>query len=138
METRIEGRDGWIEVTPPGVQVLAKGDAALRARLETALAEAGEDDPADVVTDELTIGGVRRTPDFVLLDGAAGRVLVRGAAVAQLSAADGSTRDVLAPARGPWAVVSPAALAQRRFPSTITPRCCGSEKASSSLVSRRS
>lgn len=32
----------------------------------------------------------------------------------------------------------PASFAQRRLPSTITPRCCGSEKDSSSLVSRRS
>lgn len=102
MRTRIDGQDGWIEVIRDGIAILAKGDADLRARLETALDSAEGDDPADVVTDELTTGGVRRTPDFAILDEVGARVLVRGAARVRLTAADGTTREVLAPARGPW------------------------------------
>ena len=31
MSTRIDGRDGWIEVTRDGLHLLAKGDASLAA-----------------------------------------------------------------------------------------------------------
>lgn len=103
MEARIDGRDGWIEVTHGGVHVLAKGDDGLRERLQSALAEAGGEDLADVVTDELTTGGVRRTPDFAILDEAGARVLVRGTAVVQVVGPDGATWEVAAPTRGPWA-----------------------------------
>lgn len=102
METRTEGRDGWVEFTRAGVHVLAKGDDALRDRLTSALAAAGGDPPADVLTDELTSGGVRRAPDFAIVDETDGRVLVRGAARVLLTAADGTTREVVAPARAPW------------------------------------
>lgn len=103
MQSRIEGRDGWVEVTRDGVAVLAKGDAALAERIGAALDAADGDELADVVTDELSSGGVRRTPDFAVVDQASGRVLVRGTASVQVVAADGSTREFLAPARGPWA-----------------------------------
>lgn len=103
METRIDGRDGWVEVTRAGVHVLAKGDDSLRERLEAALAQAGDESPADVVTDELTTGGVRRTPDFAIVAEGEGRVLVRGTASVQLTDAAGTTGEVVAPARGPWA-----------------------------------
>lgn len=103
METRIDGRDGWVEVTHAGVHVLAKGDAALRERLQTALDGAGEDSLADVVTDELTTGGVRRTPDFAIVDETEGRVLVRGTAAVQVTGPAGTDGEVVAPARGPWA-----------------------------------
>lgn len=102
METRIESRDGWIEVTHAGVHVLAKGDAALRERLQTAVGEAGEESLADVVTDELTTGGVRRTPDFAIVDETDARVLVRGSASVQVIGADGTSRVIVAPRRGPW------------------------------------
>ncbi|WP_435201439.1 FHA domain-containing protein [Janibacter sp. GS2] len=103
METRIEGRDGWIEVTRAGVHVLTKGDDALRERLQAAVGEAGDEGLADVVTDELTTDGVRRTPDFAIVDEGAGRVLVRGSASVRLTGADGTAREVVAPARAPWA-----------------------------------
>lgn len=103
MQSRIEGRDGWVEVTRDGVAVLAKGDDALAERIGAALDAADGDEAADVVTDELSSGGVRRTPDFAVVDHASGRVLVRGTASVQVVAADGSTREFLAPARGPWA-----------------------------------
>ncbi|MHA7125765.1 FHA domain-containing protein [Janibacter indicus] len=103
MQSRIEGRDGWVEVTRDGVAVLAKGDDALAERIGAALDAADGDELADVVTDELSSGGVRRTPDFAVVDHASGRVLVRGTASVQVVAADGSTREFLAPARGPWA-----------------------------------
>lgn len=103
MQSRIEGRDGWIEVTRDGVAVLAKGDDALAERIGAALDAADGDELADVVTDELSSGGVRRTPDFAVVDHASGRVLVRGTASVQVVTADGSTREFLAPARGPWA-----------------------------------
>lgn len=102
MQSRIEGRDGWVEVTRDGVAVLAKGDDALAERIGAALDAADGDELADVVTDELSSGGVRRTPDFAVVDQASGRVLVRGTASVQVVAADGSTREFLAPARGPW------------------------------------
>lgn len=104
MRTRIEGHAGWVEVTRDGLTVLAKGDPDLAARLTTALdsAEEGEE-LADVVTDELSADGVRRAPDFALVDTAAGRVLVRGTAVVRLVDGEGGTREVLAPRRGPWA-----------------------------------
>ena len=101
MSTRIDGRDGWIEVTREGLHLLAKGDASLAERVEAALGSAGGDDLVDVVTDELTSGGVRRTPDFALVDETSGRVLVRGTASVTVTGAEG-TRTVLAPARGPW------------------------------------
>lgn len=103
MQTRIESRDGWIEVSRDGICVLAKGDDALAERLDAAIAAADGDDLADVVTDELTTGGVRRTPDFVLVDHTTQRVLVRGTAAAQVSGTAGATRVILAPTRGPWA-----------------------------------
>lgn len=104
METRIDGRDGWVEVTRGGVHVLAKGDDALRERLESALGEAAADESLpDVVTDELTTGGVRRTPDFAIVDEVAGRVLVRGTARVAFTDASGTPGEVVAPARGPWA-----------------------------------
>lgn len=103
MQTRIEGRDGWIEVSRDGISVLAKGDDALAARLDAAIAAADGDDLADVVTDELTSGGVRRTPDFALVDHSTRRVLVRGTAAVQVNGAEDATRVVLAPTRGPWA-----------------------------------
>lgn len=103
MQARIEGRDGWIEVVRDGVSVLAKGDPALAERIHAAIDAADGDDLADVVTDELTTGGVRRTPDFALVDQTSGRVLVRGTASVQVIAADGSTRQIVAPSRGPWA-----------------------------------
>ena len=37
MSTRIDGRDGWIEVTREGLHLLAKGDASLAERVEAAL-----------------------------------------------------------------------------------------------------
>ena len=101
MSTRIDGRDGWIEVTRDGLHLLAKGDASLAEWVEAALGSAGGDDLVDVVTDELTSGGVRRTPDFALVDETSGRVLVRGTASVTVTGAEG-TRTVLAPARGPW------------------------------------
>lgn len=102
METRIESRDGWVEVTHAGVHVLTKGDAALRERLQAAVSEAGEESLADVVTDELTASGMRRTPDFAIVDEADGRVLVRGSASVQLVGDDGTAREIVAPRRGPW------------------------------------
>lgn len=102
METRTEGRDGWVEITREGVHVLAKGDDTLRERLTSALAADGDDPRADVLTDELTSGGVRRAPDFAIVDETDQRVLVRGAARVLLTAADGSAREVVAPARAPW------------------------------------
>ncbi|WEV77368.1 FHA domain-containing protein [Janibacter cremeus] len=101
METRTEGRDGWVELTRAGVHVLAKGDDALRDRLTSALDAAGGDTPADVLTDELTSGGVRRAPDFAIVDETDRRVLVRGAARVLLTV-DETTREVVAPARAPW------------------------------------
>lgn len=103
MQTRIEGHEGWVEVTRDGVSVLAKGDETLVERITAALDAADGDDLADVVVDELSAGGVRRTPDFALVDHASGRVLVRGSAVVRHTAADGSSREVTAPTRGPWA-----------------------------------
>ncbi len=104
METRIDGRDGWVEVTHGGVHVLAKGDDTLRGRLESALGGAAADESLpDVVTDELTTGGVRRTPDFAIVDEVAGRVLVRGTARVGFTDASGTPGEVVAPARGPWA-----------------------------------
>lgn len=104
METKIDGRDGWIEVTRAGVSVLTKGDDALRERVESAVGAAAADESlADVVTDELTRGGVRRTPDFAIVDEVAGRVLVRGTARVQVTDATGDAREIGAPARGPWA-----------------------------------
>lgn len=103
MQTRIDGRDGWIEVVRDGIHLLAKGDASLAERVTDAVAGAEDDDLADVVTDELSAGGVRRTPDFALIDEASGRVLVRGAARVVVTAGDGTTHTVSAPARGPWA-----------------------------------
>lgn len=102
MRTRIEGRDGWVEIVRDGVSLLAKGDADLRARLESALDAAVGDDLADVVTDELTTGGVRRAPDFAILDEVGARVLVRGDARVLITDGEGRTREVRAPARGPW------------------------------------
>ena len=103
MQTRIESREGWIEIARDGIHLLAKGDDSLAARLEAALAGADGDDPTDVVTDELSTGGIRRTPDFALVDETSGRVLVRGAASVAVTRTDGSTQTVSAPARGPWA-----------------------------------
>lgn len=104
METRIDGRDGWVEVTRAGVHVLAKGDDALRERLEAALGGASADENLpDVVTDELTTGGVRRTPDFAVVDEIARRVLVRGTARVEFTDESGTPGEVVAPARGPWA-----------------------------------
>lgn len=104
METRIDGRDGWIEVTRAGVTILTKGDDALRERLESAVGGAAADESlADVVTDELTTGGVRRTPDFAIVDAVARRVLVRGTARVRLTDDTGTTGEIVAPARGPWA-----------------------------------
>lgn len=103
MQTRIDGRDGWIEVVRDGIHLLAKGDASLAERIADAVAAAEDDDLADVVTDELSAGGVRRTPDFALVDEASGRVLVRGAASVVVTADDGTTHTVSAPTRGPWA-----------------------------------
>lgn len=104
METRIDGRDGWIEVTRAGVHVLTKGDDALRERLEAALGGvAADESPVDVVTDELTTGGVRRTPDFAIVDEVAGRILVRGTARVQFTDAAGVSSEIVAPTRGPWA-----------------------------------
>ena len=104
METRIDGRDGWVEVTRAGVHVLAKGDDALRERLEAALGgAAADDDLPDVVTDELTTGGVRRTPDFAVVDEIARRALVRGTARVEFTDESGTPGEVVAPARGPWA-----------------------------------
>lgn len=103
MQTRIEGHEGWVEVTRDGVSVLAKGDETLVERITAALDAADDDDLADVVVDELSAGGVRRTPDFALVEHASGRVLVRGSAVVRHTAADGSSREVAAPTRGPWA-----------------------------------
>lgn len=104
METRIDGRDGWVEVTRAGVHVLAKGDDALRERLESALGgAAADDDLPDVVTDELSTGGVRRTPDFAVVDEIARRVLVRGTARVEYADESGTPGEVVAPARGPWA-----------------------------------
>lgn len=100
METRIEAGAGWIEVTRGGLSVLAKGDDALRDRLISALEAAPEDDPVDVVTDELTAGGVRRAPDFAIADEGSRRLLVRGSARAHLAGA--AEREVSAPTRGPW------------------------------------
>ncbi|WP_068249258.1 FHA domain-containing protein [Janibacter corallicola] len=100
METRIEAGVGWIEVTRGGLSVLAKGDDALRDRLISALEAAPEDDPVDVVTDELTTGGVRRAPDFAIADEGSRRLLVRGSALARV--AGQAEREVAAPARGPW------------------------------------
>lgn len=102
METRTEGRDGWVEITREGVHVLAKGDDGLRERLTSALAADGDDPRADVLTDELTSGGVRRAPDFAIVDESDHRVLVRGAARVLLTTDDGTTREVVAPARAPW------------------------------------
>lgn len=102
MEFRTEGHDGWVELTRAGVHVLAKGDDRLRERLASALAAAGGDTPADVLTDVLTDGGVRQTPDFAIVDEADRRVLVRGAARVLLTGTDGTTREVVAPARAPW------------------------------------
>ena len=67
MQSRIEGRDGWVEVTRDGVAVLAKGDDALAERIGAALDASDGDEAADVVTDELSSGGVRRTPDFAVV-----------------------------------------------------------------------
>ena len=103
MRTNIEGGDGWIEVVRGGLSVLARGDADLRARLETALDAAVDDDLADVATDELTTGGVRRAPDFAIVDEVGGRVLVRGDTRVAITDGEGRTREVRAPARGPWA-----------------------------------
>lgn len=103
METRIDGREGWVEVTRAEVHVLAKGDDSLRERLETALDQAGDESPVDVVTDELTTGGVRRTPDFAIVDAGEGRVLARGTAAVQITGAAGEATEVGAPSRGPWA-----------------------------------
>ena len=100
MEIRIEAGAGWIEVTRGGLSVLAKGDDALRDRLTSALEAAPEDDPVDVVTDELTTGGVRRAPDFAIADEGSRRLLVRGSARAHL--AGEAEREVAAPSRGPW------------------------------------
>ena len=49
MQSRIEGRDGWVEVTRDGVAVLAKGDDALAERIGAALDAADGDEAADVV-----------------------------------------------------------------------------------------
>lgn len=103
METKIDGREGWVEVTRAGVHVLAKGDDSLRERLESALDQAGDEPAVDVITDELTTGGVRRTPDFAIVDDDAGRALVRGSASVQLTDAAGETAEIVAPSRGPWA-----------------------------------
>ncbi len=100
MEIRIEAGVGWIEVGRDGLSVVAKGDDALRDRLASALEAAPEDDPVDVVTDELTTGGVRRAPDFAIADEGSRRLLVRGTARAHL--AGDAEREVTAPARGPW------------------------------------
>lgn len=102
MRTRIEGRDGWVEVVRDGIHLLAKGDASLVERVEAAVAAAEDDDLADVVTDELSAGGVRRTPDFALVDESTARVLVRGTACVVVSDADGVSRTITAPTRGPW------------------------------------
>lgn len=108
MQARIEGRDGWVEVIRDGLWVLAKGDRDLAVRVSAALdaaagATAGPaEDLADVVTDELTTGGIRRTPDFAVVDARSRRVLVRGSALVRLRDADGTDRAVHAPARGPW------------------------------------
>ncbi|NYF98251.1 FHA domain-containing protein [Janibacter cremeus] len=102
MEFRTDGHDGWVELTRAGVHVLAKGEDHLRERLASALAAAGGDTPADVLTDVLTDGGVRQTPDFAIVDEAERRVLVRGAARVLLTGTDGTTREVVAPARAPW------------------------------------
>ncbi|WP_338749381.1 FHA domain-containing protein [Janibacter alittae] len=102
MEFRAEGRDGWVEFTRAGVHVLAKGDESLGERLAAALAAAGGDSPADVLTDVLTADGVRQTPDFAIVDETGLRVLVRGTARVLLTGADETTRELVAPARAPW------------------------------------
>ena len=48
MQTRIEGHEGWVEVTRDGVSVLAKGDETLVERITAALDAADDDDLADV------------------------------------------------------------------------------------------
>lgn len=102
MEIRTDGRAGWIELTHASVHVLAKGEDHLRERLASALAAAGGDTPVDVLTDVLTAGGVRQTPDFAIVDETDRRVLVRGAARVLLTGADDESREVVAPARAPW------------------------------------
>ncbi len=102
METRTESRDGWIEVAHGGVHVLAKGDEHLRERLRSALADPGEDHATDLATDELTADGVRRAPDFAIVDEPGGRVLVRGRARVVVTDADGTIREFVAPVRAPW------------------------------------
>ena len=102
METRLESRDGWIEVVHADIHVLAKGDTHLRDRLQSALAEAGEEDAIDVLTDALAADGVSRTPAFALVDAPGRRVLVRGSARVLVTGADGEVREFVAPARAPW------------------------------------
>lgn len=102
METRTDGRPGWIEFTRAGVHILAKGDDRLRDRLASAVAAAGGDPLPEVLTDELTVGGMRQAPDFAIVDETDGRVLVRGAARVLLTSADETTREVVAPVRAPW------------------------------------
>lgn len=102
MQTTTAGGAGWVELTRAGVHILAKGDEQLRDRLTAALDAAGGDPLPDVVTDELTTGGVRRAPDFAIVDEGDRRVLVRGTARATLTGPDGTTREVLAPKRAPW------------------------------------
>ncbi|GAB3117358.1 hypothetical protein GCM10027055_28680 [Janibacter alkaliphilus] len=93
---------GWVEVAAGDLLLLVRGDDALRERVQGALAAQPGEDPADVVVDELTSAGVRRAPDFALVDRAGARVLVRGRAMAVVTGADGVEREVLAPARAPW------------------------------------
>lgn len=101
MRTTIEGATGWVELTRGGLSLLAQGDEALRDRLDAALEAAPEDDPVDVVTDELSVGGVRRAPAFAIFDETAHRLVVRGTATARLEGPTG-VREANGPARGPW------------------------------------
>lgn len=103
MESTTEPAEGWVELTHEAITLVMKGDETLRARVAAALAEAPDDDPVDVVLDELSSSGIRRTPAFALVDAGSGRALVRGTGVVRLTGAEAGPSEIVAPARGPWA-----------------------------------
>ncbi len=89
---------GWSTVSVSGLHVVVRGGGALVERLRTAAV----DGDVDAVLDVLAGGGLRSTPDFVVVgEGDPVRVVVRGEGYAVVSGAEGETQ-VRGPRRGSW------------------------------------
>jgi hypothetical protein len=89
---------GWSTVSVSGLHVVVRGGGALVDRVRTAAA----DGDVDAVLDVLAGGGLRATPDFVVVgEGDPVRVVVRGEGYAVVSGPEGETQ-VRGPRRGSW------------------------------------